>query len=104
MKKTITLLSALLFSLALMIPSLIWADNMKHMDEGSGKKMMDKSSHGKHKDKMSSMEEGSGTKEMYDKNADHKKMEEGSGMGQKMKMQKKMEMERKMEAKHKEGS
>ena len=39
MKKATTLLSALIFSFALMIPSLMWADDGKHMEEGSGGKM-----------------------------------------------------------------
>jgi len=39
-------------------------------------------------------EEGSARKEEYDKSADHKKMEEGSAMKEKMKM----------EAREKEGS
>ena len=39
MKKTVILLSALIFSLALMIPSLMWADDGKYMEEGSGMKM-----------------------------------------------------------------
>ena len=94
MKKTITLLSALIFSLALMIPSLMWADDGKHMEEGSGKKM-DKSAHGQYKDEKHSkdykegkghMKEGSDGKEMHDKKADHKKMEEGSKDGKKMEM------------------
>ena len=107
MKKTVLLLSALIFSLSLVIPSLMLADR-NHMEEGSGKKM-DKSSHGEYKDGKHTkdykdgkghMKEGSSDKMEYNKNADHKKMEEGSGMGQKMKMQKKM----KMEGRHKEGS
>ena len=94
MKKTVLLLSALIFSLALMVPSLMWADNMKHMEEGSGKKMH-KPSHGDYKDKDHSkeykdgkghMKEGSAGKEMHDKKADHKKMEEGSKDGKKMEM------------------
>ena len=92
MKKTITLLSALIFSLALMVPSLIWADDGKHMGEGSGGKM-DKSSkeykdtmkHSKeYKDGEGHMKEGSDAKKEYDKSADHKKMEEGSKDGKKM--------------------
>jgi hypothetical protein len=101
MKKTVILLSALIFSLALMIPSLMWADDGKHMEEGSGMKM-DKSSaeykkkHSKeYKDAKGRMkEEGSAVKEEYDKSADHKKMEEGSGMEKKMRMK----------ARQKEGS
>ncbi len=94
MKKTVILLSALIFSLALMIPSLMWADDGKHMEEGSGMKM-DKSSHEEFKDKKHSkdykdgkghMKEVSAGAEEYDKSADHKKMEEGSGTDQKMKM------------------
>ena len=94
MKKTVPLLSALIFSLALMVPGLMWADKMKHMEEGSGKKM-DKSAHGEYKDKDHSkeykdskghMKEGSAGKEMHDKKADHKKMEEGSRDGKKMEM------------------
>lgn len=94
MKKTAILLSALIFSLALMIPSMMWADDGKHMEEGSGMKM-DKSSHEDYKDKKHSkeykegkghMKEGSARKEEYEKNADHKKMEEGSGTEKKMKM------------------
>jgi hypothetical protein len=93
MKKTAILLSALIFSLALVLPSLMWADDGKHMEEGSGKKV-EKSSHGEYKDKKHSkeykdgkghMKEGSAGKEEYDKNADHKKIEEGSGMEKKMK-------------------
>jgi hypothetical protein len=91
MKKTIILLSALIFSLALVIPGLMWADDGKHMEEGSGKKM-GQSSHGEYKDKKHSkeykdgkghMKEGSAGKEEYDKNAEHKKMEDGSGMKKK---------------------
>jgi len=94
MKKTIVLLSALIFSLALMIPGLMWADDGKHMEEGSGKKM-DPSAHGELKDKMHSkeykdgkghMKEVSAGKEEYDKNAEHKKMEEGSGMKKRTEM------------------
>ena len=94
MKKTVLLLSALIFSLALMIPSLMWADDGKHMEEGSGKKM-NKSSHGEYKDEKHSkdykdgkgnMKEGSAGKEMHDKKADHKKMEEGSKDGGKKEM------------------
>jgi hypothetical protein len=83
MKKTVRLLSALIFSLALMMPSLMWADDEKHMEEGSGKKM-DKSSHA---DKKHSEEykKGKGHKKGHDKSADHKKMEEGSKDGKKMK-------------------
>ena len=91
MNKTITLLSALFFSLALAMPNMIRADDGKHMEEGSGKKM-GQSSHGEYKDKKHSkeykegkghMREGSGDKEMHDKKADHRKMEEGSGMKKK---------------------
>ena len=94
MKKTITLLSALIFSLALMVPSLMWADDGKHMEEGSGKKMH-QSGHGDYKDKQHSkeykegkghMKEGSDGKQMHDKKADHKKMEEGSKDGKKKEM------------------
>jgi len=49
MKKTITLFSALIFSLALMVPSLLLADDGKHMEEGS---KAEKSSHGEYKDKI----------------------------------------------------
>ncbi len=90
MKKTVTLLSALIFSLSLMIPSLMWADDGKHMEEGS--KKMDKSSHQdkehskEYKDGKGHMKEASAGKEMPDKKADHKKMEEGSKDGKKMKM------------------
>lgn len=92
MKKTVILLSALIFSLALMIPSLMWADDGKHMEEGSGMKM-DKSSE-EYKDKKHSkdgkndkghMKEVSAGKEVYDKSADHKKMEEGSKDGKEFK-------------------
>jgi len=94
MKKTVALLSALIFSLALMIPSLMWADDMKHMEEGSGGKMdksskeyKDKMMHSKeYKDGKGHMKEGSDAKEKYDKSADHKKMEEGSKEAEKMKM------------------
>ena len=87
MKKTITLLSVLIFSLALMIPSLVLADDGKHMEEGS---KADKASHGEYKDKKHSKgekghKEGSAAKEEHDKSADHKKMEEGSKDGEKMK-------------------
>ena len=94
MKKTVLLLSALIFSLALMIPSLMWADDGKHMEEGSGMKM-GKSSHEEYKDEKHSkdykdgrghMEEGSAGKEMHDKKADHEKIEESSKDGKKMKM------------------
>jgi hypothetical protein len=85
MKKIVRLLSALIFSLALVIPSLMWADDDKHMEEGSGKKM-DKSSH-EYKDKKHSGEykDGKGHKKGHDKSADHKRMEEGSKDGEKMK-------------------
>ena len=88
MKKTVPLLSALIFSLSLMIPSLMWADDGKHMEEGS--KKMDTSSHKdkehskEYKDGKGSMKEGSAGKEEYDKSAEHKKMEEGSKDGKKM--------------------
>ncbi len=94
MKKTITLLSALIFSLTLMIPSLMWADKGMHMEEGSGKKM-GKSSHGEYKDEKHSMDykdgkghmkEGSDGKKMREQKTDHKKMEEGSGMKKRMGM------------------
>ena len=94
MKKTIILLSALIFSLALMMPSLMWADDGKHMEEGSGKKM-GQSSHEEYKDEKHSkdykdgkghMKEGSDGKEMHDKKADHRKREEGSKDGKKMEM------------------
>lgn len=94
MKKTVLLLSALFFSFALVIPSLMWADDMKHMEEDSGKKM-DKTSHGEYKDKKQSKEykhgeghrkEGSDGKEMHDKKADHGKMEEGSKDGKQKEM------------------
>lgn len=91
MKKTVPLLSALIFSIALIIPSQMWADDGKHMEEGSGMKM-DKSSaeykkkQKEYKDAKGHMkEEGSAAKEEYDKSADHKKMEEGSKDGKKMK-------------------
>ncbi len=91
MKKTVILLSALIFSLALMIPSLMWADDGKHMEEGSGAKM-DMSSHEddkKHskdnKDGKGHMKEVGAGKEEYDKSADHRKMEEGSQDGKEMK-------------------
>lgn len=67
---------------------------MKHMEEGSGKKM-GKSSHGEYKDKNHSKEykggkghrkEGSDSKEMHDKKAGHEKMEEGSKDGKKKEM------------------
>ncbi len=83
MKKTVLTLSALIFSLALMIPSLMWADDGKHMEEGSGMKM-DKSSLGEYKDEKHSqeykdaenrMKEGSARKEELEKSADQKKME-----------------------------
>jgi len=92
MKKTITLVSALIFTLALMMPGLILADDGKHMEEGSAKKM-DQSSHEEYKDKDHSkeykdgkdhMKEGSAGKEEYDKSSDHKKMEEGSKDGKEM--------------------
>ena len=91
MKKAITLLSALIFSLALMIPSLMWADDGKHMEEGSGMKMnesslKDKKHSKEYKDAKGHMEEGSAGKKEYDKNADHKKMEEGSKDGEQMKI------------------
>lgn len=87
MKKTVTLLSALIFSLALMVPSLIWADDGKHMEEGS---KADKSSHGEYKDKKHSKgekghKEGSDYKEGHDEKAEHKNMEEGGKDGEKMK-------------------
>jgi hypothetical protein len=92
MKKTVTLLSALIFSLALMVPSLMWADGKHMKEEGSGMKI-DKSSHEKdkkhskdHKDGKGHMKAGDAGKEEYDKSADHKKMEEGSKDGKKMKM------------------
>jgi hypothetical protein len=81
MKKTVTLLSALIFSLALMVPSLMWADDGKHMEEGS--KKTDKSSHGEYKDKEHAKGEKCDMKDGHDKSADHKKMEEGSKDGQK---------------------
>jgi len=74
MKKVTSLLSALIFSFALMIPSLMWADDGKHMEEGSGGKA-DKSSHGEYKDKKHSKGD---MKKGHDKSADHKKKEEGS--------------------------
>lgn len=94
MKKTVGFVSALIFSLTLMLPSLMWADDGKHMEEGSGMKM-DKSSHEGYEDKKHAedyqegevrMKEGSARKEPHDKNADHKKMEEGSGMDKTMEM------------------
>ncbi len=88
MKKAITLLSALIFSIALMIPSLMLADDGKHMEEGSGGKE-DKSSHGEYKDKehaegkKSDMKkEGSDAKKNHDESAEHKKKEEGSKEGE----------------------
>jgi hypothetical protein len=86
MNKTITLFSALIFSLALMVPSLVLADDAKHMEEGS---KADKSSHGEYKDEKHSKDEkghneGSAAKEEHDKSADHKKMEEGSKDDKKM--------------------
>jgi hypothetical protein len=81
MKKAITLLSALTFSLALMIPSLMWADDGKHMEEGS--KKTDISSE-EYKDKKHAKGEKCDMKEGHDKSADHKKMEEGSKDGKKM--------------------
>jgi hypothetical protein len=82
----------MIFSLALIIPSLMWADDGKHMEEGSGMKM-DKSSHGEkdkkhsedYKDGTGHMKEVSTGKEEYDKSADHGKMEEGSKDGKEMK-------------------
>ncbi len=91
MKKTVLLLSALIFSLALMIPSLMWADDGKHMEEGSGAKM-EQSSHEKDKIRSKDFKDGEGhmkgvsaSKEEYDKSADHRKMEEGSQDGKEMK-------------------
>jgi hypothetical protein len=90
MKKTVRLLSVLIFSFALMVPSQMWADDGKHMEEGSGKKM-DKASHeGKehskdYKEGKGHMKEGSDAKEEHDKSANHKNMEEGSKDGEKMK-------------------
>ena len=89
MKKTTALLSALIFSAALMIPSLMWADDGKHMEEGSSKKT-DKSSYGEYKDKKHSKGD---MKEGYEKSADHKKKEEGS-----------KDAKEKAEARKKEGS
>jgi len=89
MKKAITQLSALIFSLALMVPSLMWADDGKHMEEGSGMKMnesshQDKKHSKEYKDAKGHMKEVSAGKEEYDKSADHIKMEEGSKDGKKM--------------------
>lgn len=92
MKKTASLLSALIFSLSLMMPNLMWADGGKHMGEGSSEKM-DKSSHGEYKDKKHSkdykdgkghMKEGSAGKKEYDNRTNHKKVEEGSKNGKEM--------------------
>ncbi|MDH5762835.1 MAG: hypothetical protein OEZ51_07630 [Nitrospinota bacterium] len=90
MKKTAVLSSILIFSFVLAVSGLAWADDAKHMEEGSGGKM-DQSSHGEYKDKKHSqddkghMEEGSAGKKDHDDSADHKKEEEGSKDGQEMK-------------------
>jgi hypothetical protein len=92
MKKTVALLAALVFSLALTIPSLMWADDGKHMEEGSGGKA-DKSSHGEYKDKGHAKGKKHDMKDGHDKSDGHKKMEEGSKDGKE-----------KAEARKKEGS
>jgi hypothetical protein len=90
MKKTAVLSSIFIFSFILAVSGMAWADDAKHMEEGSGGKK-DQSSHEEYKDKNHSkgdkghMEEGSAGKKDYDKNADHKKKEEGSKDGQKVK-------------------
>ena len=80
MKKATTLLSALIFSFALIIPSVMWADDGKHMEEGSGGKA-DKSSHGEYKDKEHAKGENHDMKDGHDKDDGHSKKEEGSKDG-----------------------
>ncbi len=94
MKKPVILLSVLIFSMALVIASLTWADKQ----EGSGTKESGSSStshsdeykdkkHSKEysSDKAGYMEEGSGAKQPQDKSSDHKKMEEGGSAVKPMK-------------------
>lgn len=92
MKKPVILLSVLIFSMALVIASLTWADKQ----EGSSTKGSDSNStvkydkdkkHSKEysSDKAGYMEEGSGAKQPQDKSSDHKKMEEGGSAVKPMK-------------------
>ncbi len=84
MKKPVILVSVLIFSLALVVSSLTWADK----EEGSGTKATQTSDSSstsnsdEYKDKKHSeagyKEEGSGAKQTQDKSAEHKKMEEVS--------------------------
>lgn len=92
MKTIVSLVSVVIFILSFLAASPIWADDAKHMEEGSGMKM-DPSAHQdpnnkkhpeQYKDAQGHMKEGSAAKEEYDKSSDHKKMEEGSGSERKM--------------------
>ena len=92
MKKPVILLSVLIFSLALAVSSLTWADK----EEGSGTKESGSNSTVKYdKDKKHSKDyksgeagyakEGSDAKQTQAKSSDHKKMEESGGADKKMK-------------------
>jgi len=90
MKKPVVLLFALVFTLALLISSLTWADR----EEGSGTNKNGSAAPGhsdEYKDKNHSSDqaghkkEGSGAKHPEDKSADHTKKEEGSSADEKKK-------------------
>ena len=99
MKKAVILLSAMIFSLALMIPSLMWADDGKHRGEGSGMKTTipsqeERSASKEYKDKKHSKEydgkkshlkEGSAEKQSHVQNTNRREMKERSGTNKKMK-------------------
>ena len=93
MKKTIVIISSLVFAIGLLTTNLIWADR-GHMEEGSGTKSLKQeyeegSGSKEYKDKKHSkdhtsgktehMKEGSGGMQPHGEKTDHDKMEEGSG-------------------------